>query len=93
MSVHEYASWHSSPVPTHLIDKIESSAFYQNGDLIPNQLKIDDAAPSKLCCSFTNIRECLQAFAEYVSVIAMNQLYCVLCSQPHRVPDSDPTSQ
>ena len=67
------------PVPTHLIEKIESGAFIEMGDLIPSRLGLDDAARSKLRRSVTNISEWLQAFAVYVSVIARKQ--------PHRVPD------
>ena len=66
-------------VPTSLVEKIESGAFIEMGDLIPTRLGLDDTARSKLRCTITNISEWLQAFAVYVSIIAKKQ--------PHRVPD------
>ena len=66
-----------SPVPTSLVEKIESSAFIKTGDLIPTRLGLYDTVCSKLRCSNTNITEWLQAFAVYISVIAK--------TQPHRI--------
>ena len=68
-----------SPVPTSLVEKIESSAFIKIGDLIPTRLGLDDTVHSKLRCSITNITEWLQAFTVYISVIAK--------TQPHRISD------
>ena len=59
--------------------KIELGAFIEMGDLIPNCLRLDDNAHSKLRCPVTNISEWLWAFAVYISVIAKKQ--------PHRIPD------
>ena len=67
------------PVPNFLVEKIESGAFIEMGDLISTRLGLDDTACSKLRRSVTNISEWLQAFAVYMSVIARKQ--------PHRVPD------
>ena len=65
------------PVPTFLVEKLESGAFIEMGDLIPTHLGLDDTARSKLRRSVTNISEWLQAFAVYVSVIAKKQPHCV----------------
>ena len=67
------------PVPTSLVEKSESGAFIEIGDLIPTHLGLDDTARSKLRHSVTNISEWLQAFTVYVSVIAKKQ--------PNHVPD------
>ena len=68
------------PVPPGFVDKIESGAFIEMGDLIPNCPGLEDTARSKLKCrSITNVCEWLQAFEVYVSIIARKQ--------PHRVPD------
>ena len=68
-----------SPVPTSLVEKIESSAFIKTGDLIPTRLGLYDTVRSKLRCSITNITEWLQAFTVYISVIAK--------TQPHHISD------
>ena len=68
-----------SPVPTSLVEKIESGAFIKMGDLIPTRLGLDDTVCSKLRHSITNITEWLQAFTVYISVIAK--------TQPHRISD------
>ena len=65
------------PVPTFFVEKIESGAFIEMGDLIPTRLGLYDMARLKLRCSVTNISEWLQAFTVYVSVIAKKQPYCV----------------
>ena len=43
------------PVPTSLMEKIDSGAFIEMGDLIPTRLGLDDTVHSKLRCSVTNI--------------------------------------
>ena len=68
------------PVPPSLVQKIESGAFIELGDLVPNHLGFEETVGSKSKQQpITNISEWLQAFAVYVSVIARKQ--------PQRVPD------
>ena len=57
-------------VSASLVEKIESGALIEMGDLIPAYLGLDDTVHSKLRCSVTNISEWLQAFTLYVTVIA-----------------------
>ena len=67
-------------IPPNLVEKIESGAFVEMGDLLPSCLGLDDAAKStQKHCLITNIMEWLQSFAVYVTVIARKQ--------PQRVPD------
>ena len=65
------------PVPTFLVEKIESDAFIEVGGLIPIRLGLDDTARLKLRHSVINISKWLQAFAIYMSVIAKKQPYLV----------------
>ena len=59
---------------------LESGAFIEFGDLVPNHLGFEETVGSKSKQQpITNITEWLQAFAVYVSVIAKKQ--------PQRVPD------
>ena len=59
------------PVPPSLVQKIESSAFIELGDLVPNHLGFKETVGSKpKQHHITNISEWLQAFALYVSFIA-----------------------
>ena len=58
------------------MEKTESGAFVEMGDLLPSRLGLDDAAKSKQKHRLINITEWLQ---RYVSVIASKQ--------PQRVPD------
>ena len=68
------------PVPPSLVQKIESGAFIELGDFVPNHLGFEEIVGSKSKQHpITNISEWLQAFAVYVSVIARKQ--------PQRVPD------
>ena len=68
------------PVPPSLIQKIESGAFIELGDLVLNHLGFEETVGSKSKQRpITNISEWLQTFAVYVSVIARKQ--------PQRVPD------
>ena len=56
------------------MEKIESGAFVEMGDLLPSRLGLDDAAKStQKHGRITNIMEWLQSFAVYVSVIARKQ--------------------
>ena len=81
-----------SPVPTSLVEKIESSAFIKMGDLIPTHLGLDDTVRSKLRCSITNITEWLQAFTVYV-YLSNCQDTTSSHFRPHGIPDSDSRSQ
>ena len=66
--------------PPSLVQKIESGAFIELGDLLSNHLGFEETVGSKSKQHpITNISEWLQAFAVYVSVIARKQ--------PQRVPD------
>ena len=68
------------PVPSKVVERIESGLFIEMGDLVPTRLGLEESARSKLkqhTC--TNICEWLQAFAVYVSVLGKKQ--------PHRIPD------
>ena len=84
------------PVPTSLVKKkTESSAFIKTGDLIPTHLGLDDTVRSKLGCSITNITEWLQAYTDYISVIAKTQPHRIsdLMGYQILIPDSDSRSQ
>ena len=66
--------------PPSLVQKIESGAFIELGDLLSNHLGFEETVGSKSKQHpITNISEWLQAFTVYVSVIARKQ--------PQRVPD------
>ena len=68
------------PVPPSLVQKIESGAFIELGDLVPNHYGFEETVGSKSKQQpITNISEWLQAFAVDVSVIARKQ--------PQHVPD------
>ena len=68
------------PVSPSLVQKIESGAFIELADLVPNHLGFEEIVGSKSKQRpVTNISEWLQAFAVYVSVIRRKQ--------PQRVPD------
>ena len=68
------------PVSPRLVEKIESGAFVEMADLVPQRLGFEETLrPRQKCQTITKICEWLQAFAVYVSIIAKKQ--------PDRVPD------
>ena len=69
------------PVPHKLVERIESGAFIDMGELLPGNLTLIDEEQKQKSKHFrvSNITEWLQGFAVYVEVISNNQ--------PARVPD------
>ena len=72
------------PIPPGLVEKIESGAYVEMGDLIPSRLGLEETAKSKLKHPVaTNINEWLQAFTVYVSVIGKKQPHCIPVPGPY----------
>ena len=66
------------PVPPSLVQIIESGAFIELGDLVPNHLGFEETVGYKSKQHpITNISEWLQPFSVYVSVIARKQPQCM----------------